>query len=259
MEFIKGKSGLFQVYQPIVTMENNEIAHYETLLRFNSNANIDFSNIQDFIGHLELSNQIMDLDKWNIQQLASKLNNNSLGEGKPCALNLSSKTIESKGFLDHLENIYKELNDPKRLAFEITETVAVSDYEKISKFIDFVKAKGGTVGIDDYGSGFASPEYLKMIPADAVKIDGDFVDDLVNNPMNARFIEKVVDSAQTTGMSVIAERVEKIEQRDALVQLGVKKGQGYLFGKPEVIPATQFEIHQTMDAIEQNRDSAFNI
>lgn len=246
MDFKAGVGNLTRVYQPIVDLKTNQIVHYETLLR------VKDGNIQDYILQLEDNNQITLLDRWNISELSLGLNDTAFAEGKSCAINVSTKTIEDDSFIEFLAETLEKMDDPSRLIFEITETSPITNQGIVNQFIDIAKKKGCGISIDDYGSGFADETYIENIAADTLKIDGEYIKKLGTNPFYEKFVEKAVDMAVTKGMFVIAEMIETTKERDKLLEIGVHKGQGYLFGKPMPEPAPQSAIDKVMSNLNSN-------
>ena len=119
------------------------------------------------------------------------------------------------------------------LCFEITETAAVTNMGDAALFIAEVHKLGVRVALDDFGAGASSFGYLKNLTVDYLKIDGQFVRELENNPLHAAAVRCFVEVAKVVGMRTVAEFVESQLVRDHLQGLGVDFAQGYLVHKPE--------------------------
>jgi len=118
------------------------------------------------------------------------------------------------------------------MCFEITETAAVSNMDSAIKFIKSLKEIGCQFALDDFGSGISSFGYLKKLPVDFLKIDGMFVKDIIEDPIDYAMVKSINEVGQPMGMKTIAEFVENDEIKIKLKTLGVNYGQGYGLGKP---------------------------
>jgi len=121
---------------------------------------------------------------------------------------------------------------PGRLILEITETVTAAELDLVGGVIAGLRAAGVQVSVDDFGTGSASLSFLTRFPVDEVKIDRTFVAAMVESPETAAIVRATVDLAAELGLRVVAEGVERPEQRAALVGLGVTAAQGFLFQPP---------------------------
>jgi EAL domain-containing protein (putative c-di-GMP-specific phosphodiesterase class I) len=123
----------------------------------------------------------------------------------------------------------------QRLCFEITETAAVTRLADAALFIEQVQAVGVGVALDDFGSGASSFGYLKSMPVNMLKIDGQFIRDLLTDPLDEAAVRCFVDVAKAVGMKTVAEFVETAAVRERLRELGVDFAQGYLIHRPAPI------------------------
>jgi diguanylate cyclase len=121
---------------------------------------------------------------------------------------------------------------PQQLVVEITESVAMAEADLAEQVVAGLRRLGVRVCVDNFGTGSASLSFLARFPVDAVKIDRTFVATMVDSPETAAIVKATVDVAHDLGMRVVAEGVERPEQRAALVELGVTAAQGYLFHRP---------------------------
>jgi EAL domain-containing protein (putative c-di-GMP-specific phosphodiesterase class I) len=120
---------------------------------------------------------------------------------------------------------------PDRLVLEITESV-MAELAVAEEVISALKAQGVQVSVDDFGTGAASLTLLTKVPLDEVKIDRSFVANMVTSPEAAAIVRATVDLAHELGLRVVAEGVERADQRQALAALGVTAAQGFLFYPP---------------------------
>lgn len=129
---------------------------------------------------------------------------------------------------------------PWNLWLEHTESLLVVDVEDTITKTDALKSIGLRFALDDFGTRYSSPSYLKRLPLDQVKIDCAFVQQAPTNRKDAAIVRTIIVLAQTMELDVIAEGVETVEQRDFLAGHGCMAYQGYLFGRP--LPAGEFEV-----------------
>jgi EAL domain-containing protein (putative c-di-GMP-specific phosphodiesterase class I) len=122
---------------------------------------------------------------------------------------------------------------PDRLIFEITETAAVANIARAATFAERLSALGCHFALDDFGAGFGSFYYLKHLPFDYLKIDGEYVRHCASNETDRILISAVVQIARGMGKHTIAEFVDDQETVEVLTRLGVDYGQGYFLGRPE--------------------------
>jgi diguanylate cyclase (GGDEF)-like protein/PAS domain S-box-containing protein len=176
------------------------------------------------------------IDRWVLETALANLDRlHPEGRGlRMVAINLSGGTIEDASFVEHiLELIARHGVDPRRLCFEITETLAVRNLAQVSRFMGKLRKAGCRIALDDFGVGMSSFGYLKNLPVDMIKIDGSFVQDLTSDPMSHAIVRAVTDIGHQRGMQVVAEWVDSEAIIQALAALGVDHAQGYALHRPE--------------------------
>ena len=124
--------------------------------------------------------------------------------------------------------------DPACLIFELTETAAIANIEEAKAFAQRLRARGCKLALDDFGTGFGSFYYLKALPFDYFKIDGDFIRDVVASPMDQLVVRAIVGIAQGMGKRTIAEFVTDDDTAQLLEKSGVDFAQGYHIGRPRL-------------------------
>ena len=247
------ENDLFLVFQPVVQLNNGTISHYEVLLRMLGD-NHETITPDKFIPAAERMGLIHAIDLWVVENaidflaaLPSYMSYVSL------AINLSSTAFQ---YPDLLQTIRDKLEltwvDAGRLTFEITETAAVDNFEKARSMINKIQALGCKFALDDFGAGFCSFNYLKTFPVDYVKIDGQFIRNLLNDETDQILVKSMVDIAAKLGKKTIAEFIESPNTALKLKEIGVNFGQGYAFGRPE---RHLLENHKTPLAILLNSQS----
>jgi EAL domain-containing protein (putative c-di-GMP-specific phosphodiesterase class I) len=123
---------------------------------------------------------------------------------------------------------------PSRLTFEITETAAVSNFNKTREMVSKIRALGCRFALDDFGAGFSSFNYIKNFPVDYLKIDGQFINNLAVDHADQVLVKSMIEVAHSLGKKAIAEYVSNAEILRVLKELGVDYVQGYLLGKPSL-------------------------
>ncbi len=114
----------------------------------------------------------------------------------------------------------------------MTETAAIADLGNAVNFISKIKGLGSSFALDDFGTGLSSFSYLKALPVDFLKIDGSFVRNMANDPMDFAIVEAINRIGHVTGHKTIAEFVEDEKTRNLLCELGVDYAQGYFINRP---------------------------
>ena len=122
--------------------------------------------------------------------------------------------------------------DPRRLVFEVTETLLLEDSDRVSATLAQLRELGVRFALDDFGTGYSSLSYLHTLPLDILKIAKSFVDGLGRGGREASFVRMIIELARTLGLSVIAEGIETPEQASALAALECEYGQGFHLGRP---------------------------
>jgi EAL domain-containing protein (putative c-di-GMP-specific phosphodiesterase class I) len=151
-------------------------------------------------------------------------------------VNLSGKSIGDPAVAALIEDAIESASiDPSRLVFELTETAAIANIEEAKAFARRLQARGCGLALDDFGAGFGSFYYLKSLPFDYFKIDGDFIRDLVASPMDRLVVAAIVGIAKGMGKKTIAEFVADDDTTRLLVASGVDYAQGYHLGRPRPV------------------------
>lgn len=148
-------------------------------------------------------------------------------------INLSSQTFGDRSFLDHvLERTDFYSMPPEKLCFEISERTAISRLEDAKEFVDELRSTGCRFALDDFGRGACSFRHLKELRVDFVKIDGSFIKNMVNDPMDLVMVRSINEIARLSNAATIAEYVESAEILAKVEELGIDFAQGYAIGRP---------------------------
>jgi len=224
----------FLVFQPVVDLKKGTVSHYEVLIRMRGIDN-EVVSPGEFISVAERMGLIHSIDLWVVKEAIDFLANLPSGMSHiSLAINLSSMAFQDESLLPAIkEKLELTWVDAKRITFEITETAAVDNFEQTRDMIMKIRALGCKFALDDFGAGFCSFNYLKSFPVDYVKIDGQFIRNLINDDTDQVLVKSMAEIARKLGKKTIAEFVETPETISKLKEIGIDFGQGYVFGKPE--------------------------
>lgn len=221
-------------YQPIVPVQSGtpeQELHFEILLRMRDE-NHNLVPPGAFIPAAERYNMMVEIDRWVVRNALNWLIAHA-EYSVICAINLSGQSVNDDRFLAFLIDQIKGTEvTPHKICFEITETAAISNLAKASNFIKTIKSLGCSFSLDDFGSGMSSFSYLKNLPVDYLKIDGAFVRDMINDPIDHAMVESINHIGHVLGIKTIAEFVENQAILEKLRTIGVDYAQGYGIAKP---------------------------
>lgn len=228
-------------YQPIVSLKTGRIAGAEALIRWR-HPQRGLIAPAEFIPLAENQGLIRDIGGWILRnacrQAKSWQDENHLD--LHMAVNISACQLQHPSFVETVRNILGETAFPAScLELEITETVAMHDTDYTIKMFKCLMDLGVRISIDDFGSGYSSLAYLKLLPVHTLKIDRSFIRDLVADSKNAAIVTAVIIMAHSLNLSVVAEGVESEAALNFLRAHQCDFCQGYLFSEP--IPAESFE------------------
>ena len=226
----------FRLYcQPIVEVNgpHSDPAHYEILLRLEDE---DGKIIAPgaFIPAAERYNMMPQIDQWVIRSTFNLLRNQpDDGRRKKVAINLSGQSLCEDNFLHFvIHQLDASGVSPEDICFEITETAAIANLNRALHFISILRGMGCVFSLDDFGSGLSSFNYLKHLKVDYLKLDGNFVKEMLNNPIDRALVEATNQIGHAVGIKTIAEFVENQEILATLRTIGVDYAQGYGIAKP---------------------------
>jgi diguanylate cyclase (GGDEF)-like protein/PAS domain S-box-containing protein len=216
--------------QPILDLSTDEIAQYELLIRMLDDHG-DLIPPGTFLQVAERFDLVQEIDRW-VAARALELIAASEGTLR-LTVNLSGRTLTDGRLLAELEaGIARTGADPGCLTFEVTETAAVANIHLAREFAERLRAIGCRFALDDFGAGFGSFYYLKHLPFDYLKIDGEFISNCLSNRTDQLVIRAVVDIAQGLGKETVAEFAASAELVQFLRSQGVDYAQGFHVGRP---------------------------
>jgi diguanylate cyclase (GGDEF)-like protein/PAS domain S-box-containing protein len=193
-----------------------------------------------FIPAAERYGMMTTLDRWVVQNVFKIISDCLSDEHRQgplavCAINLSGTSIGDDAFLEYLRQQFQIYAIPPELiCFEITETSAISNLGSAIRFINELKSLGCRFSLDDFCAGMSSFAYLKHLPVDFLKIDGSFVKDMLDDPINRAMVEVINHIGHVMGKKTIAEFVESPQIEQALLEIGVDYAQGYVIERPQL-------------------------
>jgi EAL domain-containing protein (putative c-di-GMP-specific phosphodiesterase class I) len=225
-------------YQPIVPIgaaaREHEREHFELMLRLRNESGA-LVTPAEFIPAAERYNVMPSIDRWVVRQALDRLVHRTGSGVKPftIAVNLSGTSLNDERFLEYLiAELSKTELVEGAMCFEITETVAIANLSNVVYFMRELKARGCHFALDDFGSGLSSFMYLKTLPVDYLKIDGQFVENVTRDKVDRSMVEAIGQVGKTMGIHTIAERVESSEVLAELGRLGIGYAQGFHIAAP---------------------------
>ena len=189
----------------------------------------------EFIEVLESSGQILSLGRWILHRActdAAQWSGSPNQVAPTVRVNVSARQFEDASLsADVGDALATSGLAPERLCLEITETTLMRNIDHALGVLQQLKAIGVQVALDDFGTGYGSLVYLKRLPVDVIKIDRSFVDGLPGTTADTAIVKAVFGLAESMGLEVVAEGVERADQQLALQAIGVRRMQGWLFAK----------------------------
>ena len=222
--------GMYLEMQPIMSLKAPHASlNFEVLLRMREKDG-SLVGAGPIISAAEKSGRAGVIDRWVLATTLGWIEKNvaSLENTQFVCMNLSGASLNDERFVqDTIDILGRHIHVASRLCMEITESVALHDLENTRRFIDQVRNFGVKVALDDFGAGYTSFSYLKELPADVLKIDGNFIVNINAHPANVAIVEAIVNLAVNLGMKTIAEWAEDTATVRTLAEIGVDYVQGW--------------------------------
>ncbi|MCJ9427707.1 EAL domain-containing protein [Kordiimonas marina] len=220
------------VFQPIVHLKRGTVHHFEALTRFELPPMIKTQ--WEMIRFAEDVGLIDDFDYAVVGRAISKIRELLRKGGAPgIAVNLSGRSLSNPEFLLELMSVLRGNEDLKRyLSLEITESAKIHDLDALGHVLEDIREIGFKVYLDDFGAGAAGFQYLKKLKVDALKIDGAYIRNALEDREDRAFLRSMVTLCKDLGIVTVGEWVETRAHAELLTGMGVDYGQGYFFGKP---------------------------
>ena len=222
--------------QPILNLSTDQVDRYELLLRMVAP---DGSLIMpgDFLPSAERAGMIAQIDRWVVTEACRMLSERQrAGDWTHFEVNLSGPSMGDPAILEVIERGLSTLPQAVGLVIEVTETAAITDIDRARAFAEHLESLGCEFALDDFGAGYGSFFYLKHLPFDYLKIDGEFIRGVATDRADQILVRSLVQIATELGKRTIAEFVEDEPTLEMLRRLGVDYAQGYHVGRPAPLP-----------------------
>ncbi len=227
-------------YQPQV--ERERVTGAEALMRWN-HPRQGVLLPEKFISLAEETGLILPLGNWALETACAQIvawKGRKESAHLAMAVNISAQQFRQPDFVEQvLEALQRTGANAQNLRLELTESMLLENIEDVIAKMTRLRSHGLRFSLDDFGTGYSSLAYLKRLPLDQLKIDWAFVRDILADTTSGAIAQTIISLGQVMGLSVIAEGVETVEQRDFLIGLGCHSFQGYLLGRP--LPLEEFE------------------
>jgi diguanylate cyclase (GGDEF)-like protein/PAS domain S-box-containing protein len=221
-------------YQPIVDARSGRPVGAEALLRWQHPSRGIVPPLE-FVGVAEDLGLIVDIGAWVLEESATQLVRWDRDGPKLdfVAVNVSSRQLEYGEPAAWIEPALQRAGvDPARIEIEVTESVAMDDFQAADAALRELRQLGLTIAIDDFGTGFSSLSYLQELPITTVKIDGSFIARLTRTESSAPIVHAIVEMSHALGLRVVAEGVSNESRRELVARLGCDLAQGFVFATP---------------------------
>ena len=225
-------NGFEMFYQPKVGLQDGCPRSAEGLLRWRDDDN-NFVRPDKVIETIENAGKMVELYNWELNTALRQASQWSTRFGPiPVAINMSASCLTHPYLFEMVEsclNIWG--GDPSLLCIEVTESVVQEDVNKGVKVLERISQLGVKISIDDFGTGYSSIEYFKYIPANEIKVDQSFVQNMFKHPVDLEIVKLVQDWGRRFKLTTVAEGVEDRETTNMLKEIGYDLAQGYHFSK----------------------------
>ncbi|TCT13847.1 PAS domain S-box-containing protein/diguanylate cyclase (GGDEF)-like protein [Natranaerovirga pectinivora] len=226
-------------YQKIKSLHKENSYSYEALIRMvDKEGNLIYPGA--FLSAAQRYNMMPAIDRWVFKNFLIAMEKNSeeikLKDIEKFNINISGASLNNESIVDFIISELEKYDiSPEKICFEITETIALSNFNIANDFINKLRRLGCKFALDDFGSGLTSFEYLKYLPIDYLKIDGSFIKNINNNPIDYAMVDSINQIAHLLNIETVAEFVENEKIVECLNKIGIDYAQGYHIGKPMVL------------------------
>jgi Amt family ammonium transporter len=215
-----------------------KLRHFELLLRMRDEQG-QLVQPAEFIPAAERFNLMPAVDRWVVRQACTKLahrRGDLTRQDYTLAINVSATTLNDEQFLDF---VIREIDTadlrPGALCFELTEAAAMTSLAAATHFIRELRNRGCLFSLDDFGSGLSSFIFLKNLPVDFLKIDGQFMHNVTHDHIDRSMVEAIAQIGESMGIRTVAERVDSAGVLARLADIGIQYAQGHYIGAPQPV------------------------
>lgn len=234
-------NGFELYYQPQYYSGNKQLRGMEALIRWRDGSGRMISPAV-FIPIAEQNGAIVPIGRWVMEESVRQFAKWRSKWEKTMVLSINVSAIQymKDGFVDELMQVLSTYQvPPQEIELEITESVLIEDFNKVTAKLRVLRDYGIRVSLDDFGTGFSSLSYLKKLPINTLKIDKSFIDTVLSDAATRVITESIISMVHTLGLETIAEGVEQEQQYKYLHAVGCDIIQGYYFGRP--LPVQEME------------------
>ena len=224
-------------YQPVTALDSGQITGFEALIRWNHPKQGQIAP-GAFIPLAEETGLILLIGEWVLEeackQIAEWHDRYPVYPPLSMNVNLSSRQLLQPELVNQIRHVL-EINNLQgsSLNLEITEHTIIQDTHRVTGKLKDLKALGVSVQMDDFGTGYSSLGYLRNLPIDVIKIDRTFIDKMDPGQNKPGLVRSIIHMAQDLGIQVVAEGIERDDQKNMLTELGCDYGQGFYIAKPQ--------------------------
>lgn len=226
---------LFTLYAQKIQSLKERSHHYEILIRMRSPQGELFYP-DSFLPSAARYSLMPKIDLWVIETLFKLIASHSRLQKMSFAINLSGQSLMKDNFENDVEALFKNYSiNGSMIIFEITETSAMSNFKRVTQFIDHFKSIGCQFSLDDFGTGLSSFSYLKNFKVNYLKIDGSFVRNIIDDPVDEIIVDSISQISTLLDLETVAEYVENDAILTVIKRIGIDYAQGYGIEKPAAI------------------------
>ncbi len=221
-------------YQPQVDLATRDLVGAEALLRWN-HGTLGLQPPSRFINLAEETGALVEMGAWGLRTLAAKAAQINQGRRAPIrfALNVSALEFMRRDIVADVKMVVAEVGcSAEWLTLELTESLMISEPERIRRAFRELRDIGVEISIDDFGTGYSSLRYVESFPVSEIKIDKSFVQNATESAAKRVIVEGVVKLGAALGVRIVAEGIESEAEHALMQSLGCSTGQGYLFAPP---------------------------
>lgn len=232
------KDRIMLYFQPIVNLATGQVDYYEVLLRVKGQEG-EVILPKDFIPVAERFGLMPQVDYCVVEKAVGLLDQHPEVR---MFVNLSGSSMSDLELLSRIEALLRKRElGPGQLTFEVTESVAITDMEKMYQWMHRLRELGCRFALDDFGVGFSTFSNLRAIPVDWIKIDGSFVRNIESDLVSRKLVAAISSVAHSLDKKVVAEWIEEQSAIKYIADLGIEYGQGYYWGHPSPSVAAAYD------------------
>jgi len=230
-------------YQPVFSLSTGGVVAVEALIRW-QHPDRGLIPPLEFIPIAERTGLIGDIGRWVISRACQQLKSweRDFGYAAPQSvwINVSPKQFAQRDLAEQVGELFASMSfEPRRIKFEITESIMLEDIELATRTLGALRRLGVQVFMDDFGTGYSSLTYLGRLPLDGIKVDRSFVSQMGNDNRQAQLVGTIITLIRNLGLEPIAEGVETDQQARLLREMGCAFAQGFVFCRP--VPAREID------------------